>query len=104
MSSKTKKPSSPTVPKARYSNGNKVFILCYAFAGPGLILEGEIGLVDTVDYPIVNEYGKVTGKQIDFSYFVQTAHGTFDVLEKEAYPSYVEAAKVFAKAFLKPLK
>jgi hypothetical protein len=104
MSSKNKKPSITTMLKARYSNGNKVFILCYAFAGPGLILEGEIGLVTTADYPVVNEYGKTTGKQTDYSYLVQTDHGIFDKIEGEVYPSFVEAAKIFAKAFLKPLK
>jgi hypothetical protein len=91
-------------PKARYNNGNKVFINCYAFAGLGMILEGEVRRSDSQKYPVLSENGKIIGNSTHFTYIINTAKGEFEVGQDEVYPSYLEAAKVFGKAFLYLLK
>lgn len=91
-------------PKARYANGNKVFIICFAFAGSGLILEGEVSRVDSAQHPILSDSGKITGGKTFFSYIVYTAKGAFEVTQLHVYPSYLEAAKEFGKVFVHMLK
>jgi hypothetical protein len=103
--SKVKKAAPKTVAAApRYSNGNHVFILCYAFAGPGQILEGEVKWKETMEYPVLTENGKISGSETHYSYLIKTAKGEFEVGETSVYPSYVEAAKEFSKNFVTLLK
>lgn len=104
MSTKKKAVTKTPEPKARYENGNRVFILCYVFSGPGLILEGEVTRSDSFKHPIKSENGKIIGNEIFFSYIIQTAKGAFEVNQFQVYPSFFEAAKVFAKSFLTLLK
>lgn len=100
---KTVTPKSPEA-KACYANGAKVFILCFAFAGPGQILEGEVKYHKATTYPVLSENGKITGNEIQFDYLIHTARGEFDVPQICVYPSFFEAAKEFGKMFVLLLK
>jgi|HubBroStandDraft_4_1064222.scaffolds.fasta_scaffold577062_1 hypothetical protein len=91
-------------PKSRYNNGAKVFIICFAFAGPGLILEAEVKQVDSNKYPTLSENGKIVANVTRFSYIVNTCKGEFEVNESEAHPTFQVAANSFAKGFLYLLK
>jgi hypothetical protein len=101
---KKKTVAKATEPKARYENGNRVFICCYVFSGPGLILEGEVRRSDAIKHPMISDNGKIVGSETFFSYIINTAKGEFEVHESNVYPSFFEAAKVFAKSFLVLLK
>jgi hypothetical protein len=104
MSSKSKKPSTPAAPKPRFTNGTKVFICCYAFSGPGKILQGEITRADSYTHPIKSDSGKITGNETFFSYIVSTSMGSFEVHESQCYATYLDAAKEFGKTFVEYLK
>jgi hypothetical protein len=69
-----------------------------------MILEGEVVRVETAKCPVTNDNGKIVGTETFYSYLIRTAKGDFDVNQYAVYPSYFEAAKVFAKSFLTLLK
>lgn len=104
MSTKKKAIVKADQPKPRYTNGTRVFICNYAFAGPGLILEGEVTRVDTIQHPLISENGKITGTETMFSYIIYTAKGTFEETQLRVYPNYTEAAKEFGNLFTQLLK
>lgn len=104
MSSKKSKPVATVVPKPKFANGNKVFILCYVFAGPGKILQGEITRSDAYTQPKKSDNGKITSNETFFSYIIATALGVFEVNQWQVYPTYLEAAKVFGENFVEYLK
>jgi len=99
-----KKVTKPVEAKARYNNGNKVFIISWAFTQTGQIFEGEVRRVITTKDPIISENGRITGSQTLYSYLLYTQRGELEVPQDSIYPSFVEAAKVFAKGFLFSLK
>jgi hypothetical protein len=84
--------------KAKYKNGGKVFLCVYCFAGPGLILEGQIQNVITTEYPKSPESMQRPAEH-KFKYLISTAKGDFEIQEWNVFPSYVEAAKYFGVQF-----
>jgi hypothetical protein len=105
MSSKTKKPSSPTAHKPKYEVGQSVFYISYHKGKPEELTEFRIVARTTREYD-VKFPGEKTRKEIHFTYEVYSPSliPGHDIAESLLYPSFFEAAKVFAKAFLKTLK
>ena len=101
---KKKTPSKPAEVKARYSNGSKIFIICFAFAGSGIILEGEVKYSTGTTYPMLADNGKITGNRTNYNYLIRTAKGDFDLPEASIYPNYTQAAIQFAQSFVLYLK
>jgi hypothetical protein len=91
-------------PKFKYSVGQRVFTIVYHKGKPEELLEGEI--IDRVsrEYTEKDHLGKKTGTGVCFTYLVRTSLECTSLYETEIYPAFVEAAKVFAKAFLVLLK
>jgi hypothetical protein len=104
MSTSKKKPSATPVPKAKFALGQKIFICCYVFSGPGKILQGEISRKDSYTHPCKSDSGKIIGNETFFSYIVATSMGSFEVHEPQCYATYLDAAKEFGKTFVEYLK
>ena len=106
MSSKKKStiPSKQESRMAKYSIGQIVYTIIYHKTKPEELLEVEIVTVVERRYAEVDYLGKKTGTGFNFSYSVRTKTSAMILMEAEIHPSFFEAAKVFAKAFLVLLK
>lgn len=104
MSSKKSKPVATVVPKAKFVNGQKVFICVYAFSGPGKILQGMVSRSDTYKRSILSDNGKICGSEEIFSYIIHTDRGDFEQTEWGVYSTFPEAAKDFGRNFVEYLK
>jgi hypothetical protein len=95
--SKSKKPSASG---AKYKVAQKVFLITYYKGLPEELLEGEVAAVITREYGV----GKVSSLESAYSYQIETKDSIIEEEQDKVYPNFTEGAKVFAKAFLKPLK
>jgi hypothetical protein len=87
-------------PNPKYVLNQKVFIIKYHKDKPEELIECKVWGRGYREIPIL-EYGKTIGTQKDFYYDVTFPDGTaHNFAEEDVYPSYTEAARVFAKAFL----
>jgi hypothetical protein len=102
--SKKPKPSTHTAPKYRYSIGSRPYYISYHRGKPEDLLECKVIGRDAREYKSQTMPGQPATLQTIFSYEVLTPDSFMTLPEGLLYPSYVEAAKVFAKAFLKDLK
>lgn len=94
----------PTEPKPKYNIGQTVYAIIYHKTKPEELLEVEIVTVVERRYAELDYLGKKTGTGFNFSYSVRTKTSAMILMEAEIHPSFFEAAKVFAKAFLVLLK
>lgn len=102
MPSKSKKVAPE--PKAKYAVNGRVFVISYHKEIPEELIECKVYAVRSRKTSTW-EWGKAIGTSVEFSYDLSMANGlaqNFD--EGKIYPSYFEAAKVFAKPFLTLLK
>jgi hypothetical protein len=109
MSSKSKKQPATVVPKPRYAIGQRVFIITDHRAIPENIFEAKVVARSAHEYKLSTIPGEKSETRITFGYELHSDSDLWRsrfgaVPESDLYPSYTEAAKVFAKAFLKPLK
>jgi hypothetical protein len=99
-----KKPSTPTAPKYKYGFGARPYYISYHRGKPEELIEVKIIGRDAREFKSQKDPSQPATLQTIFSYEVLTPDSFMTLTEGLLYPSYVEAAKVFAKAFLKPLK
>ena|ERR1700722_8535165 len=102
----TKKKVTPKVPdqKPKYAIGQKVFAITYHKGKPEEIWEVLITNRIAREHEEKDLLGKKTGIGVSFSYVGTTLMAPLNLMETEIYPSFVEAAKYFAKGFLFLLK
>jgi hypothetical protein len=95
-------------PKAKYNIGQHVFTISYHKSKPEELVEVEIVERIKREYPEKDFIGKKIGTRISYEYFVKSPvvipFIPNNLKEYELYPSFFEAAKVFAKSFLVTLK
>jgi hypothetical protein len=104
MSTKKKATPKPFEAKPKYNNRQIVHFITYHNGKPECLYEGEIVARKTREVNMQNSFGKAAGTIIAFSYSVDYSQGEKELMEAEIYPSFFEAAKVFAKSFLFLLK
>ena len=104
MSTKKKAVAKTPEPKALYSVNQKVFTIAYHKGIPEQLIEAKVWAVKS-SKTAVFEYGKVIGSKTQYSYVLTLPDGMAqEQPEFSIYPSFFEAAKVFAKSFLTLLK
>jgi hypothetical protein len=96
--SKSKKSSDRSA--AKYKVGSKVYTIDYHKNVPEEIIEGVVEAVITKEIGL----GKNGLTETTYGYNIKNAPFPFTEDEEKVYPNFTEAAKIFAKAFLKPLK
>lgn len=104
MSSKNKPTPKAVGHRPRYSLGQKAYFIFYHKAKPEEIVEGIITTRTSTEYEQKDYMGKRTGIGTTYAYFLKTSGVPVEAFEQELYPSFFEAAKVFAKSFLTLLK
>ena len=109
MSSKSKKQPATAVPKPKYQFGQRVFIISYHRAIPENIFEAKVKSRTAHEYKLVAIPGEKSETATIFRYELEADSSLFmyqisSANELDLHPSFTEAAKVFAKSFLKPLK
>jgi hypothetical protein len=98
MSSSKQKQSEKSA--AKYKVGQRVYTIDYHKTIPEEIIEGVVEAVITKEIGL----GKNGLTETTYGYNIKNAPFPFTEDEEKAYPNFTEAAKVFAKTFLKPLK
>ena len=99
--SKKVKPSTPTVTTAKYKVGARVHVISYHKDLPENLIEGKVAGITTEEYIV----GHASSTEVRHSYQIQTSEWPIiNEPEEKVYGSFVVAAQVFAKAFLKLLK
>jgi hypothetical protein len=108
--SKKKTPIKAPEAKAKYSNGATVFYIIYHRGKPEEIAECKVTAQHTSRTKQKDFLGKVGADDVYFSYTLDMPPGASlyvigrNLPERDLYPNFTEAAKVFAKAFLLLLK
>lgn len=100
----TKKKHSTATQGPLYKIDQKVYTIQYHKGLPEELLEGKVITVVTDEFPILDHNGKTISLDKAYSYRVEIRGGVVSEPEGLVYGSFVVAAQVFAKAFLKILK
>jgi hypothetical protein len=95
-SSKSKKLS---IEEAMYKARQKVYVIGYHKDLPEELFEGVVVSIISQESIIGTSFTETS-----YQYQVDTVEGILTEVQERVYPNYTEAAKVFAKHFLKPLK
>jgi hypothetical protein len=105
MSSKKKTTTQKAQPVPKYKNRQRVYFISYHNGKPEYVNEVEILSRNIREYSVTDSLGKPSGTVTAISYSViDYDQRERNLMESELFPSFFEAAKVFAKGFLFLLK
>ena len=100
-----KKVTQKAQPVPKYKNRQRVYFISYHNGKPEYLNEGEILSRNTREFSVTDSLGKPSGTITAISYSIMDYNACErNLMESELYPSFFEAAKVFAKGFLFLLK
>ncbi len=103
--SKKKPAVKPVEQKARYSIGQKVFIIERLKRRTGEVLQAEVLVVREIKHPMITESGKIGSLVTDFEYDLRTCYGEFEeIRESQLYPTLQSVAMAFTHNFTTLLK
>jgi hypothetical protein len=95
----------PSEPRAKYSIGQKVFIIDNARSSYGEVLQAEVDIVRSARFSALSESGKITGSEIRYEYDVRTCNGIYrEKSEYALYPTLTAVSLAFTQNFTTLLK